>query len=438
MVGFFIDLECPKTISFDKINELPCETKYRYRKESERFINISAINISIDNQEKDIKDFTVKISNDLQSTFIKAEEKEAKRTLKEEAKKKKKNKGKTILAEDNRIKFNYSQYSKNIDNDLVKIGYTDTLNKVFTDDYNTLTIEGAIRKINRYAIMGHFFTRNGDACYKIKLNMDWYIKNCYGEILDSINTNAFSGDYLFKENNFMDILLTDASEVSFLNLLENSTFQKHLKQDDNLKISDNLLTLNRPLEYVQDKKSALDACVSVKRKGGGHGSGFAITNDGYILTNFHVIAGDKLDQPEELKIILSDGSELKAQVVRYNRMRDIALLKIDTSFAQPFNLSNSKTFTNSEEVYTIGAPKSIELGQSVSRGILSNERNHNNFHMLQLNMSVNGGNSGGALFSSNGNLHGVITSKLVGFATEGVSFAIPAYLIADYLNISFK
>ena len=58
--------------------------------------------------------------------------------------------------------------------------------------------------------------------------------------------------------------------------------------------------------------------------------------------------------------------------------------------------------------------------------------------MLQLSISINSGNSGGPLYDKNGVLHGVVTSKLVGYATEGVGFAIPSYLIQDYLNISFK
>ena len=119
-------------------------------------------------------------------------------------------------------------------------------------------------------------------------------------------------------------------------------------------------------------------------------------------------------------------------------MRDIALLKINKTFEKAFKVSSIKSFKNLQEVYTVGAPKSVELGQSVSLGLLSNERKSNNQTLLQLSMSINPGNSGGALFDKSGVLHGIVTSKLVGYATEGIGFAIPSYKVAEYLNLSFK
>ncbi len=91
-----------------------------------------------------------------------------------------------------------------------------------------------------------------------------------------------------------------------------------------------------------------------------------------------------------------------------------------------------------QTVYTIGTPKSIELGQSVTSGIISSERKTETMHLLQIGMSINAGNSGGPLFDEKGNLHGVMVGKLVGKNTEGVSFAIPSYLIPEYLNIKFQ
>jgi serine protease Do len=135
--------------------------------------------------------------------------------------------------------------------------------------------------------------------------------------------------------------------------------------------------------------------------------------------------------------VLSNGDELDAKVVRYNRSCDIALLKVDYDFEKAFLLKSTKEFKNLLDVYTIGAPKSVELGQSVTMGMISNERKANKNNLIQLNMSINGGNSGGPLFDKTGMLHGVIQSKLVGYATEGIGFAIPAYIIPEFLNISF-
>ena len=183
---------------------------------------------------------------------------------------------------------------------------------------------------------------------------------------------------------------------------------------------------------------AAASSVIVKRKDGGHGSGFAITNDGYILTNFHVLAGKYYDKLQEVTVVLNNGEEVPVKIVRYNRSRDIALLKVDKTFENPFKLTSKKSFKDLQEVYTIGAPKSIELGQSVSSGLISNERKSVDATLLQLSMSVNPGNSGGPLFDKSGTLHGVVSSKLVGYATEGIGFAIPSYLIPAYLNIKIK
>ena len=141
---------------------------------------------------------------------------------------------------------------------------------------------------------------------------------------------------------------------------------------------------------------------------------------------------------EIIKVITSDGDELEGTVVRVNKFRDLALIKVNKKFEKAFVVPNVKTFKNLQDVYTIGTPISIELGQSVSSGVISNERKVNNNNLLQLGMSVNGGNSGGPLYDASGNLHGVIVSKLVGKNTEGVSFAIPSYMIEDYLKLKIN
>jgi serine protease Do len=71
-------------------------------------------------------------------------------------------------------------------------------------------------------------------------------------------------------------------------------------------------------------------------------------------------------------------------------------------------------------------------------GLISNERVVNNNNLLQVNININGGNSGGPLFEKNGTLQGVIQSKLIGKDTEGVGFAIPSYLVPSYLNINYS
>ena len=81
---------------------------------------------------------------------------------------------------------------------------------------------------------------------------------------------------------------------------------------------------------------------------------------------------------------------------------------------------------------------SESLSQSFSSGTVSGFRSAGIYEMLQLSMAVNSGNSGGPLLTEDGSLIGVVTGKLVGNNVEGIGFAIPAYRIAEYMDIVFK
>jgi len=437
-ISFLYDFQAPNCTSFDKVQTITPKYKYIYRATDDKYVDLSAIKLNIKDKDKDFKYYYVEYKEDLDAQFDKAEkasQKEAEKLAKKEAKKKKVNK----LENDNSIKFDDTKFSDNVYKTLKKTGYIDTINRIFPDNNNTIQVEGVISHISRYSVSGLV-----DNYYKSKLDIKWYIKNTYGETLDSVKLTEYSGDfaipYVYGKDNSDKFykMYADAVDVSFIKLLSNATYKKYAKINTDFKMTDPVLTVSKPKQYVQEPSDAMAASVIIKRKDKGHGSGFAITNDGYILTNFHVIAGKTPNKQEELTVVLSTGEEIPAKVIRFNRMRDIALLKIDRTFAKPFLLASDKTFKILQEVYTVGAPKSVELGQSITLGLLSNERNQNNNSLLQLNMSVNSGNSGGPLFDRTGVLHGVIKSKLVGFSTEGIGFAIPSYLIPEYLNLAIK
>lgn len=425
----------PKCNLYNESNSFINKTPYTNRKETEKYINILAINLNIKDKENDIKTITVDYGADIQSQIRIAEEDDAAERaiiLKAEAKKKSKKPttGK-LLVEDKKITNDDTKLSYEIFQSLKKTNYIDTINRVFQDDNNTLFIKGSITNVTDYKIV----TRVG-RYHKYKVTVNWRLFNIYDEILDSIILTSLSGDYIQVKDDYK--IYADVIDQSFCELKESGVFKKLINADTDFSIKDAALKITAPKNAIKDLSDASLASVIVKRKDKGHGSGFAISNDGYILTNFHVIAGKKLDKQEELTVILSNGEELKATIVRYNRARDIALLKVDYTFEKAFLLKNAKEFKNLTEVYTIGAPKSIELGQTVTLGLISNERKANNHNLLQLSMSINSGNSGGPLFEKSGVLHGIIQAKLVGYATEGVGFAIPSYLIPDYLNISLQ
>ncbi len=423
----FVEMVMPKMYGYPKVNYFKVLPKLATRTADEKYIQLDGIKLDIKNKNKDLVDYYINHSANIESAMDKAE-KEKKLNIQKQAdeaqNKKSKNKEKKQLNEQDLsikedTKFSYAVYKI-----LTQTGYIDTINKVFLDNNNNIELEGLITGGSAFNVEGKYI--------KARLNITWYIKNNYGEKIDSVVNNVSSGNLATNQE---DLMFEDAVDRSLQAFLNNPKTKKYLKIDSNYSISDAPLAINKPKNIVTDADGATSASVIIKRKDKGHGSGFAISNDGYILTNYHVIAGEYENKPTEFTVILSNGEEVKAQVVRHNKMRDVALLKVEAVFEKAFNLSSEKTFKRLMEVYAVGTPKSIELGQSVSLGILSNERKANNNNLLQLNMSVNSGNSGGPLFDKQGNLHGIVTSKLVGFSTEGVSFAIPSYVVANYLNI---
>ena len=154
------------------------------------------------------------------------------------------------------------------------------------------------------------------------------------------------------------------------------------------------------------------------------GSGVVFSKDGYIVTNFHIISGNKF-----IKIKLNDGQELDAKIIGGDANADIAVLKIQSNEElKPINISDSSGLKIGDKVLAIGNPYGI--GISVSSGIISaTGRDYGNpyLELIQTDAAINPGNSGGALINENGNLIGINTkifSRTGGF--QGLGFAIPS------------
>jgi hypothetical protein len=165
----------------------------------------------------------------------------------------------------------------------------------------------------------------------------------------------------------------------------------------------------------------------------GHGSGFLITNDGYIITNEHVVGREPL-----VKVKFAQGFTLDAQVVKVNKDFDLALLKVQATDLPALTIGDDAGLLLGEELYAIGTPLDTQLGQSVSRGILSGRRDLDGHAYLQADMSINPGNSGGPLVDENGSVVGVATMKISGKGLEGLGFAVPISVALDMLNITLR
>lgn len=156
----------------------------------------------------------------------------------------------------------------------------------------------------------------------------------------------------------------------------------------------------------------------------GAGSGVVITEDGYIVTNNHVIEG-----AEKITVRLVSGDEYEAELIGTDEQTDIAIIKIEASGLSPASLGDSSTLVVGNLVVAIGNPLG-QLGGTVTDGIISAldrdiTLDDQTMSLLQTNAAINPGNSGGGLFDGSGNLIGIVVAKSSGTDVEGLGFAIP-------------
>ena len=157
------------------------------------------------------------------------------------------------------------------------------------------------------------------------------------------------------------------------------------------------------------------------------GTGFLITEDGYILTNHHVVS-----DASSVEVTLYNGETYDATVIGSDEDYDIAVLKIDVTGATPVVLGDSSKLAIGESVAAVGNPLG-ELTFSMTEGIVSCVNRAINvdgtpFNMIQIDCSINPGNSGGPLFNSYGEVIGIVSAKYSSYSNttvEGIGFAIP-------------
>ena len=170
------------------------------------------------------------------------------------------------------------------------------------------------------------------------------------------------------------------------------------------------------------------------RIGQGHGSGFFIGNNGYLLTNAHVVGDSK-----SVQIITSSGMEIEGQVIRKNKSRDVSLIKV------PLKITNSLYLKFqipdiASDVYAAGTPIDEALKTTVTKGIISNIRvdNASGLKFIQADASISPGNSGGPLFDKFGNVIGISVAKYNTNSAEGLGLFIPLQDAFNSIKLSIE
>jgi serine protease Do len=204
--------------------------------------------------------------------------------------------------------------------------------------------------------------------------------------------------------------------------------------------SKGLFTVNStppPERTVRELVAQLGQAVVQVRTPSGLGSGFFLTEDGHLITNFHVIEGET---QISIEVYHQRGGQLErrpykqVRIVAINKFADLALLKIEDAGAPKFArvpLGDADALAVGERVFAIGSPLGLE--RTVTEGILSTKtRQMQGALYLQTTTQINPGNSGGPLFNLRGEVVGVTNMKIT--FGEGLGFAIPVEQVKFFLT----
>ena len=354
------------------------------------------------------------------------------RIIKKRNFKKNKDKFTDIKTDNKNLNFDNTVFSNSLDKILLKYNYSDTTNVILKNNTNYLNIKSTVKKIDFQNITDRI--GNFPLSYMVtKIEIEWEVLDFYNQSKFKKTITSQSGEFknniISSDNSPVLISTEDAITKSFFDFLATKQVSELIKAKEVKESKQEFLSIKKSLA-INSIEDALDATVTIKNSKG-HGSGCIISNDGYIITNFHVVASEK----KLITIIDKSGKEYDGTLIRKSEKDDLALIKVNQEFSKAFTIPESKNYSIGDDIFVIGTPKSIQLGQSLSKGIVSGIRSSQGINYIQVDASVNGGNSGGAIVNKNGILIGIVNSKIFGTGVEGLGFGSPANEINNSLQI---
>ena len=231
-------------------------------------------------------------------------------------------------------------------------------------------------------------------------------------------------------------LLVDSFASNAAALAANAEFRaavsapKALTGDFQLPGEQSKIPLNGSLKAGSRKISDAVGSVVTIMNSGGSGSGILVSDDGYALTNAHVVGGDKT-----VRVRWSDGLEGLGEVVRVSKNRDIAIIKTNPRDRAPLALKRGAV-TPGQRVYAIGSPNGKDFQGTVSSGVISADRVIDGLRLIQSDVSISPGSSGGALLDESGAVIGItVLMYFNGGQPAGLNMFIPIGDAMDFLAL---
>ena len=195
-------------------------------------------------------------------------------------------------------------------------------------------------------------------------------------------------------------------------------------------------------EKVSDSTVAIltfEDKISSEENAEGQGTGIIVSNDGYIVTNSHVIGDSKTAY--KYQIINNNGVKYNANVVGYDTRTDLAVLKIKGKDLKPVHFVKKSHLQVGEDIIAVGNPGGLDFQNSLTKGIVSAKDrtlDDSTVSYIQTDAAVNPGNSGGPLCNLYGEVIGITTAKINSATYEGMGFAIPTDTVETVVNNIIK
>lgn len=245
-------------------------------------------------------------------------------------------------------------------------------------------------------------------CYGFAMELATYVEGLEGAISQAIENFARNAEF---RNLICSSQINNESEPK-------STAVFYISKIENYKYP------------LSNQSNQIRSAIVTVTTATGHGSGFFISEKGYVLTNSHVVGKNAI-----VRVKLPTGREYLADVVATDPKRDVALLKTENEGMEYLPI-NERSVNIGDEVYAIGSPLDETLSTTLSKGIVSAFRKEGDLEFIQSDVNVLPGNSGGPLLDSNGNVVGICVSG-IGPGLD-LNFFIPVREAIDALNVKFK
>lgn len=268
---------------------------------------------------------------------------------------------------------------------------------------------------------GNFNSSKGEAFIKV----DWQIYSKLDRAV--VHTVTTEGSSKLKESTSGGdtIAVLNAFAQASRNLLADNKFRDLVSRggetikETSFKSGESIVISTKSSQALGNTPAQWPSAVVTVFAGRGHGSGFIISEN-LILTNHHVVG-----ESNSVTVKFDSGLEVVGKVVASNSGRDVAVVKVDAKLPKHFKVSRNSPSVGSE-VYAIGSPLDEKFASTMTKGIISGYREENNKTLIQSDVSIRPGNSGGPLVDKSGHVVGIAVSGIIiNQASQSINFFIP-------------